>query len=347
MNLPIEQGGGSDALPLLAFTLEQLYLDYGGSGALKLANYEAFGGVRGAIEAAVERGLTAADGDPRIPRDRETRLALLRRALIPWLAGIDPETGSTRRRVARRADIPAEAAPLIDLLVEQRLLATDRVTVRDGRGEKSEITIEPAHEALLRQWGLLRGWLEEDFAALTTLEGVKRAARDWAANGRREDWLNHAGTRLEDAEKIAGRADLAGDLSADACDYLLECRTREQTIERDRLAQLEREREGQERRLRDAQALAAANRRTARHTRIGLVSALVLAVLAVWQWLIARTQAEFAQTQTQLAERSASAAEHGQKEASAARSVAENRLDLARRSAEDLVKLIATDLRNV
>ena len=78
--------------------------------------------------------------------------------------------------------------------------------VRDDDGERREITIEPAHEALLRQWGLLRGWLEEDFAALTTLEGVKRAARDWAANGRREDWINHAGTRLEDAEKIAARA---------------------------------------------------------------------------------------------------------------------------------------------
>ena len=169
----IEQGSGSDALPLLAFTLEQLYRDYGTSGALKLADYEAFGGIRGAIEAAVERGLTAADLDPRIPRDREARLVLLRRALIPWLAGIDPETGSTRRRVARRADIPADAAPLIDLLVEQRLLATDRVMVRDDDGERREITIEPAHEALLRQWGLLRGWLEEDFAALTTLEGVE------------------------------------------------------------------------------------------------------------------------------------------------------------------------------
>jgi tetratricopeptide (TPR) repeat protein len=329
----IEQGGGSDALPLLAFTLEQLYLDYGGSGALKLANYEAFGGVRGAIEAAVERALTAADDDSRIPRDRETRLALLRRGLIPWLAGIDPETGSTRRRVARRTDIPAQAAPLIDLLVEQRLLATDRVTVRDGGGEKREITIEPAHEALLRQWGLLRGWLEEDFAALTTLEGVKRAARDWAANGRREDWLNHAGTRLEDAEKTAARADLAGDLSADACDYLRECRAREQAVERDRLARLEREREEQERRLRDAQALAAANRRIARRTGIGLVAALVLAVLAVWEW-------QKAQTQTQLAERSTSDAEQ-------ARAVAENRLDLARRSAENLVRTIATDLRSV
>jgi hypothetical protein len=51
----IEQGGGSDALPLLAFTLEQLYLDYGATGALRLANYEAFGGIRGVIEAAVAR----------------------------------------------------------------------------------------------------------------------------------------------------------------------------------------------------------------------------------------------------------------------------------------------------
>jgi tetratricopeptide (TPR) repeat protein len=322
----IEQGGGSDALPMLAFTLEQLYLDYGGSGALKLANYEAFGGIRGAIEAAVERALTAADHDSRIPRDREARLVLLRRGLIPWLAGIDPETGSTRRRVARRADIPAEAAPLIDLLVEQRLLATDRVTVRDGGVEKREITIEPAHEALLRQWGLLRGWLEEDFAALTTLEGVKRAARDWAVNGRKEDWLNHAGTRLEDAQKIAARADLAGDLSTDAGDYLHHCRAREQAVERDRLARQEREREEQERRLRDAEALAAANRRTAQRTGIGLAAALALLVLAGWQWHVARTQADRAQTQTQLAE---------------------NRLDMTRTNAENLVQLIATDLRSV
>ncbi len=191
----IEEGGGRDALPLLAFTLEQLYLDYGDSGTLKLADYETFGGIRGAIEGAVNRALAAAERDPRIPQDREARLTLLRRGLIPWLAGIDPETGSPRRRVARLADIPSEAAPLIELLVEQRLLATDRMTLREGDSERKEITIEPAHEALLRQWGLLRGWLEEDFAALTTLEGVKRAARDWAANGRREDWLNHTGAR--------------------------------------------------------------------------------------------------------------------------------------------------------
>ena len=119
-----------------------------------------------------------ADADPAIPRDRAAQLALLRRGLIPWLAGIDPDTGAPRRRVARLSEIPAEARPLIQHLVEQRLLATD------VNKETGEATIEPAHEALLRQWGLLEGWLTEDAGLLAVLEGVKRASRDWAANNR-------------------------------------------------------------------------------------------------------------------------------------------------------------------
>jgi hypothetical protein len=223
----IETGSGSDALPLLAFTLEQLYADYGDAGVLRLADYESFGGITGAIEAAVARALAVADNDTNIPRDRDTRLKLLRRGLIPLLAGIDPETGSPRRRVARLADVPKESEPLIRLLVNQRLLATDRITRQQGGKTHIEITIEPAHEALMRQWGVLRGWLEEDRAALMRLEGVKRAAKDWAADGYRKDWLNHAGRRLADAEKVALRDDLASDLSADARSYLEQCRRRE------------------------------------------------------------------------------------------------------------------------
>jgi protein tyrosine/serine phosphatase len=48
-----------------------------------------------------------------------------------------------------------------------------------GLDEKTnESTIEPAHEALLRQWGSLEGWLAEDFGMLAILEGLKRASRD-------------------------------------------------------------------------------------------------------------------------------------------------------------------------
>jgi len=239
----IEKGGGSDALPLLAFTLEQLYLDYGGGGALRLMDYEAFGGVRGAIEAAVQRALTTADSDSRIPSDREARLILLRRGLIPWLAGIDPETGSPRRRIARLADIPPEAAPLVRLLVEQRLLTTDRIIVRDGDKETIEITIEPAHEALLRQWGLLNGWLAEDFAALTAIESIKRAARDWAANAKDAAWLTHGGGRLEDAERLKLRKDFAHYIRPIEEEYLASCRKAEISrieIERQQIARTRR-----------------------------------------------------------------------------------------------------------
>jgi formylglycine-generating enzyme required for sulfatase activity len=209
----IEAGGAKDALPLLAFTHA--------GGTLKLGHYDALGRVKGSIEAAVERALKAADADPAIPRDRVARLALLRRGLIPWLAGIDPDTGAPRRRVARLSEIPAEARPLIQHLVEQRLLATD-VNKKTG-----EATIEPAHEALLRQWGLLQGWLTEDAGLLAVLEGVKWASRDWAANNRDRAWLVHAADRLASAERLPARPDLAANLEPTDREYLAACRKAE------------------------------------------------------------------------------------------------------------------------
>ncbi|MGD0026200.1 MAG: ATP-binding protein [Xanthobacteraceae bacterium] len=185
----IEAGGATDALPLLAFTLERVYGEYHAGGHLKLSHYNDLGRVKGSIEAAVERAFKAADADPAIPKNRLARLALLRRGLIPWLAGIDPDTGAPRRRVARLSEIPTEARPLIQHLVEQRLLATD---VAKDTGEN---TIEPAHEALLRQWGLLQGWLAEDAGLLAVLEGVKRAGEaDRAARPRRQPGAD--GSRL-------------------------------------------------------------------------------------------------------------------------------------------------------
>lgn len=219
----IEDGGGKDALPLLAFTLERLYAEYGDDGDLTLSEYEALGRIKGSIETAIERALEAADADPAVPKDRKARLALLRRGLIPWLAGIDPDTGSPRRRVARLSEIPVEARPLIEHLIEQRLLATD------VSSETGEVTIEPAHEALLRQWGLLEGWLEEDFEALTTLEGVKRAARDWQSNGEDAAWLVHSGGRLEAAERVASRDDFARHLEDVERTYLSAARVSENT----------------------------------------------------------------------------------------------------------------------
>ena len=255
--IDIEAGAG-DALPLLAFSLEQLYLDYRQTGALRLADYERSGGLKGAIDAAVERAFIRADPNPRIPVDREARLTLLRRGLIPWLAGIDPESRTPRRNIARRADIPVESLPLLDLLAEERLLSRDTRVARDpvtGQ-ETRDSTMEPAHEALLRQWPLLNSWLNEDFALLSALEGIKRAARDWDANARDDSWLTHHGMRLRDVQTLETRPDIAAHLDATDRAYLAACYAREEA-ERAEVEQRQQEREEERaRRLADAQRLA-------------------------------------------------------------------------------------------
>lgn len=217
----VETGVAKDALPLLAFTLERLYQEYGTTGRLTLAHYAKLGRIAGSIEAGVERAFKAADKDARIPGERQARLALLRRGLIPWLAGIDPDTKAPRRRVARVSEIPADARPLIDLLVEQRLLSTDVAK------DTGETTIEPTHEALLRQWPLLQNWLADDAIQLALLDGLKRAAREWQANAQAPTWLTHGAERLSAVERILDRPDLAASLDALDRRYIDACRNKE------------------------------------------------------------------------------------------------------------------------
>ena len=153
-------------------------------------------------------------------------MVLLRRGLIPWLAGIDPDTKAPRRRVARLSEIPTEARPLVDLLVEQRLLSTDVAK------DTGETTIEPAHQGLMRQWGLLQGWLEEDTGLLTVLDGIKRAARDWAANAKAASWVAHGADRLRAAERLLARPDLAANLEPTDREYVLVCQHKERADRR-------------------------------------------------------------------------------------------------------------------
>ncbi len=297
----IEQGAGKDALPLLAFTLEWLYREFGSDGDLRVEEYESLGGIKGSIRAAVDAALKAADSDPTIPKDPVERMALLRRALIPALAGIDPETGAPRRRVAAMSEIPAHARELVECLVEARLLATD--------GAPGGATlVEPAHEALLRQWNVLQDWLQEDSAALAAFEGLRRAARDWNAKERSDAWLGHHAGRLEDAEALRRREDFASFVTPLENIYLEACR------------RLENERRNRE--FAEARKLAEAQTTIAQRTRIGLVTASVLLLLALgaaWygfdrareareQSRVARTEAAEAEKQKVAAERQTAAA---------------------------------------
>jgi len=288
---------GNDALPLLALVLEQLYRVFGGTKRIARADYEPLGKLAGAIDAALGRVFEAADKDVRIPKQQEARLALMRRGLVPWLAGVDPATRTARRRIAGAAQIPQDARPLIDLLVGQRLL-THKLNHATG-----EATFELAHEALMRRWATLKDWLDEDFELLARLEGVKRASREWEFHSRSRAYATHAGALLEEAERLYARPDFTARLDASDRAYLAACIEKAKLVREEEKAQ-GRAREEQVREKSEKLIKRARNARwEAWISSVGLAAALAMAALGGWQWLSATKAKSEAQAQRERAER--------------------------------------------
>jgi hypothetical protein len=281
---------GADALPLLAFTLERLFIEHGGDGKLSLEDYEQLGGIRGSIEAAIEAAFVDPGRAPAVPADPLARERLLHAGFIPWLARVDPDTEERKRRVARWDETPPEARPLLERLVEQRLLVRDR---RRLEGEQDAVVIEVAHEALLRTWPTLTRWLDEDAQALKLLEAVQRAANEWSKGAgvtNREPWLVHTGERLVAAEALKLRPDFSSLLGETGGSYLDACRARDDRVRQEKEERDEAARVAQERELEQAKALAetqrqradeqARARRRQRHLSWGLLVLLGLALVA-------------------------------------------------------------------
>ncbi len=85
----VEAGTGRDALPLLAFTLERLYLEYGSGGRLNLSHYEALGLIRALSSCHRASTHRRRRGPKRTARSRHAIITVAA-SFDPWLAGIDP-----------------------------------------------------------------------------------------------------------------------------------------------------------------------------------------------------------------------------------------------------------------
>jgi WD40 repeat protein/transcriptional regulator with XRE-family HTH domain len=236
--------GEPGALPLLSHALletwkrrRRLMLTVGG--------YREAGGVRGAIAQTAEDTL-------QVLPEADQQIA---RSIFLSLTDVAESTEPTRRRVDR-ADLAVSVEPtqrdrVLSILAAARLVTID------------ERTVTVAHEALIRHWPRLRGWIETDRAGLLTHRRLTAAAREWDAL-QREPAALYRGARLATAREWAD--DHADDLSR---------------LERDFLTASQA---GEQRRTRRLRILAA-----------GLAaSTLIVAALAAWalnQRANARTQA--------------------------------------------------------
>jgi WD40 repeat protein len=176
----------ASVLPLLSHALLQTWRRRRGN-ALTLEAFNATGGLEGALARTAEEFYQDLDANQRE----------LAREIFVRLAVLGEDTEDTRRPAQRQeleglAD-PDDVSAILDAAAKARLLSLDR-----GR-------VEMAHEALIRCWPRLHGWLSEDRDALRALRQLTDAAQEWQQLGRDPGAL-YRGTRLELAAALQRRS---------------------------------------------------------------------------------------------------------------------------------------------
>jgi WD40 repeat protein len=239
------------------------------------------------------------------------RLALARSA-DEFYAGLIPEEQVTARRILLRMIRPGEGLEITSSRIRSKELyrggedpgRVDRVLarlisahlVRLTAGETPEDgQIEVAHEALVRNWPTLVDWLEQEKAALATRRRLEGRAAEWVRLGQDSGGLLDE-VELREAERWLGSAEARYLGYEPALPALADA-------SRAALDQDEREKEAaRQRELELAQALVAAQARTAQRLLRAAVALMVLLVLALTAMVYAFMQQRNAQEQRVIAE---------------------------------------------
>ena len=176
------------ALPLLSHALLETWQRRRGR-TMTLGGYASSGGVRSAIAETAEAVF--------VDHFSRKQQAIARRIFLRLSELGDEETGTgdTRRRATfdeliLNPEAAAVTQDVLKALADARLITT---------GENSA---EVAHEALIREWPTLRGWLEENRDGLRMHRQLTDAAQEWRLSGGEADLL-YRGARLAQAREWA------------------------------------------------------------------------------------------------------------------------------------------------
>lgn len=175
------------ALPLLSHALFETWQRRRGR-LMTMSGYASSGGVRGAIAETAE--MVFSDQFTREQRAIARRIFLRLTEL-----GDEAGAGDTRRRATFDELIlrPEEAATthaVLKALADARLITT------------TEHAAEVAHEALIREWPTLHGWLEENREGLRLHRQLTETTQDWSSMDHDPDLL-YRGARLAQTREWA------------------------------------------------------------------------------------------------------------------------------------------------
>lgn len=178
-------GNESGRLPLLEFTLMQLWL----KPRKWFLTHEAYQEIGGLEKALANYADTVLD---KLSQDDQKRAEKI------FIQLVCPGEGTEdTRRVATRKEVREANWDLVQQLADARLL----VTGCDETSENKEETVEIIHEALIREWGTFRQWIQDNWEFRTWQERLRGAMQQWGISNdegallrgaplaEAEDWL--------------------------------------------------------------------------------------------------------------------------------------------------------------
>ncbi|WP_287234779.1 WD40 repeat domain-containing protein [Microcystis sp. Msp_OC_L_20101000_S702] len=253
-------------LPLLEFALTELWQRRQGQQLTHLA-YTEIGQVQGAL---------ARHANEEYDKLSEAQREQMRRIFIQL---VRPGEGTEdTRRLATKAELGAVNWALVKQLADARLVVT-------SRSEEAQVeTVEVVHEALIRNWGELRGWMDTDRVFRAWQERLRGAMGQWQkTQGDEGSWLRGAAL-AEAEEQLRQRPE---DISQSEQDFI-----RQSLQERERIKQAEAARRRRE--IRTAWGIAAGS-------LVAVVISTGLGTFAFIQYQIANQQTQVAVRQSRIA----------------------------------------------
>ena len=206
---PMAQGHDvAGILPLISYALEQTFAKREGR-LLTLAGYEASGGVWGAVARSADEVYRQL-GD--VPDGQQAA-----KRLLLDMVQLGENSDDSRRRIDLNSpslgDLPPAAlAEAVRLFTSARLITVDN----NPDGSRGATL---SHEAILRSWPTLRGWIEVDRVGLLTRQQLLDAVREWQRTGFENGRL-YRGRRLADAWEWARQPHRWRELPAEAQSFL-------------------------------------------------------------------------------------------------------------------------------
>jgi tetratricopeptide (TPR) repeat protein len=266
-------------LPLLEYALKETWRRREGQ-RLTLNAYGQAGGIDGAVAQRANQIFTSLS---------EAQQAAARRLFVSL---VTPGEGreDTRARVVYPDQDDAIAA-----VIDKFSAADARLLVTGEDAPSTRRLVEISHEAMIREWDLLKAWIETNREALRRRKHIRARLRQWEEQGRDSTLLLPSGLPLEEGRKLL--ADHGDVLIDDVQPYIAASLAADEERRRQAEAAAEAERQ---RELAAAQRLASEQRKRAHMAISFSLVALLLAAGAVWLWLEAQWYAE--QSESRLAQ---------------------------------------------